>query len=321
MINDEYQKNIQPFLQLGGWGGYLYPVTDFAKKEVALFQNANAPFFLPSRNKSGHLYLVLAEHPFPGEIEYPDWLPENQKPIWDKFTKAWEQAYRHYDRMCSLLSVQDIKHPGWFTFSWTEKVFDASVAPSVQPNQTPVHFFCLMTKKLDSEMKRAILIYSLSLAANWHIQERGLCLHSSAVASPRGGIVFLGHSGVGKSTVASISAFLGYDVLGDDLNFVYFNQKYLLAAGPSVMLLPDGYSPRHSPLRRVFVLKQDSHDYLVPLSPVQIAQALFASLSQTPPANKLSNATLTQAFRTIGDISRQIPGYELHFRKSPDFWK
>lgn len=315
-------KNSQPFLQLGGWGVYLYPITDFAKKGVALYQNANVPFFLPSQDKyRGQLYLILAEHPFPGDVGFPNWFPENQKPIWDEFTKAWQQAYHHYDRMCSLLSIQDIKYPSWFTFSWTERVLGASAASIIQHNQPPVRFFCLMTKKLDSEMKRAILIHSLSLATNWHIQEGGLCLHSSAVATSRGGAVFLGNSGIGKSTVARLSALLGYEVLGDDLNFVYFNQKYLLASGPSVELLPDGYSSQHSPLRSVFVLKQDSRDYLVPLLPIQTAQALFDSLNQTPPAIKLSSAALAQAFRTIGDISRQIPGYELHFRKSPDFLK
>jgi len=30
---------------------------------------------------------------------------------------------------------------------------------------------------------------------------------------------------------------------------------------------------------------------------------------------------LRRSIRTIGDLARTIPGYELHFRKSPDFWK
>ena len=75
------------------------------------------------------------------------------------------------------------------------------------------------------------------------------------------------------------------------------------------------------PLRGVFTLVKDNHDYLVPLSPIQVARALFDGfLQQTPYVKRLPDEVVGLAFRTVCAIARLVPGYELHFRKSPDFW-
>ena len=50
------------------------------------------------------------------------------------------------------------------------------------------------------------------------LQQRGLItLHSSAVCTPQGAVLFLGRSGAGKSTLAAALAIRGYEMLADDV--------------------------------------------------------------------------------------------------------
>lgn len=315
------KKNNLLFLRLGAWGVRLYPITQYAIDAVALYKKTFAPFFSSApRNEESYPYLILADDQLSlEEVELPDWLMDGQELFWVEFTKDWKKAFNHYKRIRSQLSNQDISYSRWFSFSWSkDRVGLPRISTPFQHSLQP-DFICLVTEKVDNEMNLALWIYSLSLAAEWHIDHGGLCLHSSSIATSQGGVVFLGDSGFGKSTVAELSASVGYEILGDDVNFINFKQNYTIAAGPSAKLLPKGYSRCQPLLRGVFLLKQDIQDYLVPLYPIQIARLLFKSLIQTPPGGRLSNTSLIRAFHTIGDIVRHIPGYELHFRKSPDF--
>lgn len=149
-------------------------------------------------------------------------------------------------------------------------------------------------------------------------------MHSSAIARGQKGFLFLGNSEAGKTTVARLSVGLGYPALGDDINFVLRDGKsgYHLVAAPSPVLSPVGYSSLRPSLRGIFSLVQDERDHLVPMSSKQIAQVLFDQfLHKTPYTKKLPDQAIELAFRTCCTIARTVPGYELHFRKSPDFWK
>jgi hypothetical protein len=119
-----------------------------------------------------------------------------------------------------------------------------------------------------------------------------------------------------------LSASAGHPALGDDLNFVIRDGKagYMLSAAPSPRISPVGYSMLRPPLRGIFKLMQDEQDYLVPLSQQQTAHILLDGFNQVPKTNALPDNAYGMAFHTIGNIARTIPGYELHFRKSPDFW-
>jgi hypothetical protein len=316
MKNDN--QKLGELLLLGWWGINLYPLTEFARKEVLRYKNANTPFIVHSASNQ-YPYLLLAEHPLHENKELLNLFPKHQEATWDEFIRTSREAYRHYERMQLVSSNEGKENKKWFSFSWSEN----KAATKENQLEAPLGgFHFLVTERVDGKMKLAILTYSLALATNWHIQEGGLCLHSSAVASPYGGILFLGNSGFGKSTVTRLTMEKGYEVLGDDLNFIrYINEEYFLKSGPSVRLIPGGYSHLVPPLRGIFVLKQDTQDHLIPLSKTQTAQSLFDSLKQTPYATRLSNLSIKQAFQTIGSIARRTPAYELHFRKSPDFWE
>jgi len=67
---------------------------------------------------------------------------------------------------------------------------------------------------------------------------------------------------------------------------------------------------------------KDEYDALNPLQPEQVARALFKEFYQeTPHIRKFSDEFIKLGFQICCDIARKIPGYELHFRKSHDFWK
>ncbi len=133
----------------------------------------------------------------------------------------------------------------------------------------------------------------------------------------------MGKSGAGKSTAALLSAEIGLPVIADELTFVISDatHNYRLAGMPTVKLPPEGWTAIRPPLRGIFHLVQDTTNYLEPLSQRQTARLLFEGMMQTPSVPKLPDAMVGDAFRTASDIARTIPGYTLHFRKSPDFWK
>jgi hypothetical protein len=170
-----------------------------------------------------------------------------------------------------------------------------------------------------------ILLYILFLIACWQIQNGGLYLHSSAVlhSSTDKGFLFLGASGEGKTTVTQLSVEAGHTALGDDLNLVIQDKTnvYKLAATPSIVPTISSYSMLHPYLQGIFKLVKDDHDDLIPLSPRDLSIVMFESLKQIPKAALLPDQTLQQAFQTISSVSSCVPGFELHFKKRPDFWK
>jgi energy-coupling factor transporter ATP-binding protein EcfA2 len=140
-------------------------------------------------------------------------------------------------------------------------------------------------------------------------------IHASAVA--RGDLVylFLGASGAGKSTVAETGAGLGYRVIHDD--------RVIIHPIPSGEYLVTKFSefPSDARLGGIFSLIQSKDDALLPLSSIQTANKLFESYLDFGLRSIMVGQVLQLAFSMSAAIARRIPGYELHFRKSPDFWK
>ena len=83
-----------------------------------------------------------------------------------------------------------------------------------------------------------------------------------------------------------------------------------------------GYSLQtcEAPVSAVFKLVKDKEDRLVPLSRVQTAHFLMDRVLDVMHL-ALERKALELIFHRMAELARQIPGYELHFRKSPDFWR
>ncbi len=162
----------------------------------------------------------------------------------------------------------------------------------------------------------------LLVATWWHVLNGGLCLHAAATSRNNQGFLFLGESGAGKSTVSGLSAELDIPVLAEDRVFLH-NQKntYILAAGPHQSTEYTHYTNLRTNLSGIFILVKDGDDYIKPIPHYEAAKYLFAALAQNHVSIYLQADALELAFRTIAGIARQIPVFELHFRKSPDFWR
>jgi hypothetical protein len=151
-----------------------------------------------------------------------------------------------------------------------------------------------------------------ALGLHWHVSRGGAMLHASGVERNGGGYLFLGKSGSGKSTVAGLSKLAGAGVVHDDQVMLGFKRGRWLLAHPKNGI--------YSPLRAVFILKKSKNDDIVPLTPQATALGLGKSLLEFAIGQNLYGSWVRQAFHNVAVIARKIPGYELHFRKTPDFW-
>jgi hypothetical protein len=167
-----------------------------------------------------------------------------------------------------------------------------------------------------------ILFSVMLLATWWHVLNGGLCLHAAAVSRNKQGFLFLGKSGAGKSTLSTLSSEIGIPVLAEDRVFL-LNQhsSYMLAAGPHPTTEYVHYSNLRPNLRGIFILEKDRTNYIKPTPHSKAAKYLFAAFLQNSASSYLPASAMDLAFKTISCIARQIPTFELHFRKSPDFWR
>lgn len=312
-------------LLLGDWHVLIYACAPDTEVPVRRFGDYFRLFLAQAGGSSERLrHLVITSSPGLSEQTPPMWLAERDRPTWEEFYGKLSTAYRQFCQVRSLDLSWVMKSTDLFTFSWPGPGYECVdiYTLSLEREERSL-FFSLVIEDIDAYSYLRIFGYSLFLATQWHVMHGGLCLHSAAVARERDGFLFLGDSEAGKTTVARFSALIGRPALGDDLNFIIRDgENYLMAAAPSPILSPVGYSMLRPSLRGVFTLVQDDSDYLIPLSPKQVALILFdAFIRETPYARRLSDEMIGLGFQTCCDIARRVPGYELHFRKSPEFWK
>lgn len=76
------------------------------------------------------------------------------------------------------------------------------------------------------------------------LQRNILPLHGCAVATPRGGIIICGDSGIGKSTLAAALGQKGYGIISDDVCAIVqkHNRCILYPSYPQIKLSPDSIS-------------------------------------------------------------------------------
>lgn len=308
-----FQENAVPsaILDLGFWQATIF---SFGEKTKLPFQQFIKHFHIPLASVdivARGMSLVIVDSDYVGMLYPPSQLPKDKIVPWQDFTKILKIAYPQFRKIQALESTQNAIDRGIFCFSWS------------QPTQLPEQFAALVLDKPDDITYLTIFNYMLVLASRWHLLQGGLILHSAGVILRNNGFLFLGKGGAGKSTTAHLSAQIGLSPLGDDLNFVIPNERgdYVLAKSPSPVISKVGYSSLKPKLHGIFILVKDDHDDVVSKSPIVVAKALFESFRQTPPGLKLSSNEIQKAFKIACAIANRIPGYELHFRKSADFWK
>jgi hypothetical protein len=150
----------------------------------------------------------------------------------------------------------------------------------------------------------------------WQLANNHFPLHAAGIIHKKRLFVFLGKSGTGKSTITELGKEIGDTTLDEDQLLIsdLFEKGYKADAW--------GYNLNQCdlPICAFFNLIQDAEDRIIPLKPMNLARLLFERHNDIM-ANQSPEDLIKRAFSFFAEVARQTPGFELHFRKSPDFWK
>jgi len=169
---------------------------------------------------------------------------------------------------------------------------------------------------LDGKEEFGLSLFYLNVLANiWQMEQGKFVLHAAGLVHHEKLFLFTGPSGAGKSTVVSLSNDNGGRLLDEDQVLIHTigNQQFSADAWGY-----DIYSCQ-IPLKAIFVLIQARKNKLLPLSKLQMAHFLMERHFDVMRAILLGDP-LRRSFRTAANIARCVPGFELQFRKTAEFW-
>ncbi len=160
-------------------------------------------------------------------------------------------------------------------------------------------------------------VHDLNFLCNlWQLENGFTPIHSAGVIHHGKLFLFCGPHGAGKSTIARLSEGRGDIILDEDL--------VLIPHQPAMNFYARawGYSLETStaPLTAIFKIVQGDGECLIPLDKPQVAHFLVERSIEVF-GNILYDRMMSKLFKQIGAITRCVPGFELHFRKTPNFWK
>jgi hypothetical protein len=157
----------------------------------------------------------------------------------------------------------------------------------------------------------------LRVLLSWKLASRfGFLLHAATAVRAGKAYVFIGRSGAGKSTVASLSP-VG-TVLTDEISLLRFENGEWRAYGtPFWGEFRAAGSNTSAPVRGLFRLVQAAENRVTPLRPVETLRVLLPNVlffSAELEANR-------RLLEILGHAVDSISGYELAFRKDAAFWE
>jgi hypothetical protein len=172
-------------------------------------------------------------------------------------------------------------------------------------------------------VKRASIYSALYFTASVALPLlHGIMLHGVGINRRGLGLLFLGLSGAGKTTLAQLSD--PTEVISDDGIIVeQAGRDYFLAPAPfdqaSSLRQRDTISPEHrSRLTMGLFLKKDDRVYLEKVSSLEACPLILKNqihfFRYFPPH------IAEETFYFVTDLCRKIPFYRLHFTKDPLFW-
>jgi hypothetical protein len=226
--------------------------------------------------------------------------------IWEELHQAWKQIGQS-------TSKGDLA--AWrLIYRYGDEIAPGLRVFRLRESKSPKFFYLVSQKEpLAAAARLNDVLFSLSTRV--HIDEGRCVFHAAGIVYKDYAHIFVGPSGAGKSTVSSLSDALGHRIIHGDHVVLYPDQvgDYLVTdISPSIPGIP---------LKSIFFLFQDSMDRLIPLSALETTRLLFNGFLDIVSDYTLSEKMLRYAFTFCADIARRTPGYKLHFRKSPDFWK
>jgi hypothetical protein len=141
-------------------------------------------------------------------------------------------------------------------------------------------------------------------------RDGGFVVHAAAVEYDGIGLLFVGHSGAGKSTMSEIAENEGARVLSDDRAIITLENGVPVVWGSPWHGSHRKGTAARVPLRGVFLLAQDNMNSLAPLQPATALGEIFVRLIH-PTVDASETAAVLDA---VGMLVARLPVHELRFR-------
>lgn len=147
------------------------------------------------------------------------------------------------------------------------------------------------------------------------VQERGFLLHAATIEHQGRAYVFMGRSGAGKSTIASLSP--AGSVFTDEISLVRKFGTWEAFGTPFWGEFRADGQNRSAPLAGIFALVQAPQNRKQDLSARQALAELLGNTLFFAPDREARERLL----EIYSDLIRTIPVFRLEFRKDSSFWK
>ena len=141
----------------------------------------------------------------------------------------------------------------------------------------------------------------------------GALIHASTAIVDEGAYVFVGHSGAGKSTIASIAEAEGARIPTDDRTILTVRDGLPMAWGTPWHGSLIRKSPEGAPLRGLYLLQKAKEDRSEPLPGNRAVKELFVRLIQP----RLHPREVQLTLEVLERIVERVPVAILHFRPTP----
>lgn len=148
------------------------------------------------------------------------------------------------------------------------------------------------------------------------LPEDGFLLHAASIVRNGKAFVFVGRSGAGKSTVASLSP--RGSVLTDEISLIkHVDGEWHAFGTPFWGEFRAEGANISAPLGGIFRLVQSPENRIEPLRPGELLKSLL-------PCVLFFSSVLGDHHRLLqilASTSQEIPGYNLKFQRDPSFWE
>jgi hypothetical protein len=148
------------------------------------------------------------------------------------------------------------------------------------------------------------------------VERRGCLLHAATVVRDGQAYVFMGRSGAGKSTVASLAP--AGSVLTDEISLLRGDAGIWRAYGTPFWgeFRADGQN-RSAPLAGIFALAQAPRHRVQRIPPRQALAGLLGNTLFFAPGREPRERLLG----ILAGLLQSVPVYRLEFQKEPSFWE
>lgn len=171
---------------------------------------------------------------------------------------------------------------------------------------------------VSGEPEHGVPLVALQVISNiWQLDQGNIPIHSAGIIHKKGLYLFSGPSGAGKSTLSILSMEIGDRILDEDQLIIHENVSF---SGYSANAWGRSSEQSSLGIKGFFWLIKSDADKIIPLSSRCMSRFIWEQSLQML-GGIIPTAARLPLFIRISEFARSIPGYELHFRKSPDFWK